>query len=293
MGAPEPYPEPYMAAVRRGFQLAAEAGRKCSPVYLLGGVAGGTGLAAAALGAGTGQPLPAAVAAAGELFGDDGSYLHGPAQLGAAALARQLGQPPEPGHLLIVLIDQGTPGVRHALSLAGLDPAGLRAGAVAAVGAPAGLPAVQVPVPAAGSMGRPALPVAELDQRAWGALRWRQDRLPLRSLRRRGDWEALRNLEYRAAARVARRLGLDDDQQFSLLHRHGKEVRQRAMAARPDLLRPLREHAARRRLSGRRLPRRVRVLAGWAAWFGNRRAGLRDRWFRLRTLGAYRNAPQR
>ena len=34
------------------------------------------------------------------------------------------------------------------------------------------------------------------------------------------------------------------------------------------------------------------VTVGWGTWFGNRRVGLRDRWFRLRTSSSYRGAPQ-
>jgi hypothetical protein len=34
------------------------------------------------------------------------------------------------------------------------------------------------------------------------------------------------------------------------------------------------------------------VTAGWGVWFGKRRTGLRDRWFRLRTTSSYRGAPQ-
>src|SRR5215470_8152167 len=53
---------------------------------------------------------------------------------------------------------------------------------LAAVSAPVGLPSTGMHAQApAGSMDRPAVPVAELDKRAWGALRWRQDRLPLGS----------------------------------------------------------------------------------------------------------------
>jgi hypothetical protein len=36
----------------------------------------------------------------------------------------------------------------------------------------------------------------------------------------------------------------------------------------------------------------LNVTVGWAMWFGNRRAGLRDRWFRLRTSRHYRGCPQ-
>jgi hypothetical protein len=181
--------------------------------------------------------------------------------------------------------------VLRALSLAGLDPAAVRLAALAAVGAPAGLPPLALPSPTpAGTMDRPALPESELDKRAWQALRWRQDHLPLGAVRRRGDLEALRNLEQRAALRVVGRLSLDDDQLYSLLSRHDAEVSRRAAAARPGL--GPRSRQARLRRMRRRRSRIARLTVGWGTWFGNRWVSLRDRWFRLRTAGSYRGAPQ-
>ena len=135
-------------------------------------------------------------------------------------------------------------------------------------------------------MDRPALPAAELDERAWGVLRWRQDHLPLGKLRRHGDWAALGNLERAAATRIADDLGLDDDQRCSLMSHHDTEVARRAAAARPASPRA----RASRRPGGATLA--VRPAPGWAAWLGNRWVSVRDRWFRLRTLGSYRHAPQ-
>ncbi|MGD0703918.1 MAG: Clp protease N-terminal domain-containing protein [Trebonia sp.] len=287
MASSEPYPEAYLAAIRRGFQFARELGCRCGTVHLLVGISEGHDQAAAALGPRQGRPVRTAVAAAGDAFGDGAGYLQMQAQEAARSLARQLGQPLDPGHLLTALLDQGTPDVLRALALAGLDRAAVRRAALTAVGAPADLPAAGMPPLApAGSMDRPALPVAELDKRAWGALRWRQDHLPLGKLRRHRDWAALGNLERAAARRIADDLGLDDDQRCSLLSHHDTEVARRAGAARPDLAPRPRRHPARRHrwLSG--LP------AGWAAWLGNRWVSVRDRWFRLRTLGSYRHAPQ-
>jgi hypothetical protein len=215
------------------------------------------------------------------------------AQEAARALARQLGQPLDPAHLLTALLDQGSPDVLRALTLADLDPAVVRRAALAAVGAPAGLPPTAMPPLApAGSMDHPPLPVAELDERAWGALRWRQDHLPLSKLRRHGDSAALGNLERAAARQIADDLGLDDDQRFSLMSHHDAEVARRAAAARPDLAprprprpRPRKRPAWQRRL-------RLSVFAGWGAWLSNRWVSVRDRWFRLRTLSSYRRAPQ-
>lgn len=132
-------------------------------------------------------------------------------------------------------------------------------------------------------MDRPPLPVTDLDVRAWTALQWREEHLPLSRLRGVSDWQALTRLEQAAAGRIADRLGLDDDQRYSLISHHVTRVEQHGRPAGA----PARSHG------GRRLPRRGsrNVTVGWAVWFGNRRAGLRDRWFRLRTIRHYRGAP--
>jgi hypothetical protein len=287
MATREPYPEPYLAAISRGFRFAGETGRRCGPVHFLVGISEGDDGAAAALAPARGGSLRDAVTAAGDAFGDGAGYLHMQAQGAARSLAEALGQALLPGHLLISLLDQGTPEVLRALSLAGLDPAAVRRAALAAVGAPAALPpAALPPLPPAGSFDRPALPAADLDERAWSVLRWRQDHLPLRLLRGPGDLAALGNLERREASRLTDALGLDDDQRFSLMQHHDAEVSRRA-AARPGLAarpRPPAWRRRRRRLGG--------LTAGWAAWLGNRWVSVRDRWFRLRTASAYRGAPR-
>jgi hypothetical protein len=43
-----------------------------------------------------------------------------------------------------------------------------------------------------------------------------------------------------------------------------------------------------RRFRRRRLPN---FMVGWPTWFGNRRRGLRDRWFRVKTRSAFRDQP--
>lgn len=287
MASHEPNPEPYLAAIHRGFQFARELGRRCGPLHLLVGIAEGDDQAAAAL-ARAGEPsLRTAVRGVGDTFGDGAGYLQLQAQEAAGSLAAELGSDPAPGHLLIAVLDQGTPDVLRALSLAGLDRATVRQAAVAAAGAPAGLAPLMLPAPVpAGTMDRPALAVEELDDRAWGALRWRQDHLPLGQLRGRGDFEALSHLERNEALRVGSRLGLDDDQRYSLLSRHDAEVARRAAAARPGLgPRPGRAPFGYRH-------RRAGPLIGWGVWFGNRWVSVRNRWFVLRTRAAYRGAPR-
>ena len=102
------------------------------------------------------------------------------AQGAARSLAEARGEHLGAEHLLIALLDQASPGVLEALSRARLDPATVRRAALAAIGAAADEPPITLPaLTAAGTMDRPPLPVTDLDGRAWTALRWRQDHLPL------------------------------------------------------------------------------------------------------------------
>ena len=220
---------PYLEAIRRGFMLARELDQRCGPVHLLAGVAEGDGPAAAALDPGQGRslravvvadrepaPEPAAPAPANSPYGGLG-HMHMQAQPAAMALAEARGEPVGAEHLLIALLDQGTAPVLEALSRAGLDPGAVRQAAAAAIGAP-DLPPIDLPaLTPAGTLDRAPLPVTDLDARAWAALRWRQDHLPVGKLRRRSDREALLHLERDEAWRVADRLALDDDQRYSLL----------------------------------------------------------------------------
>jgi hypothetical protein len=301
---------PYLEAIRRGFKLAHELDQRCGPVHLLAGIADGEGPAAAALDPGQGTSMRAAVAADSQARGAaTGSspygglgHLHMQAQGGAMALAESRGEPVGAEHLLLALLDQGTAPVLEALGRAGLDPGTVRQAAATAVGAP-DLPPVDLPaLTPAGTLDRAPLPVSELDGRAWAALRWRQDHLPVSKLRRPSDREALLNLERAEAWRVADRLAVDDDQRYSLISHHATEVGRRVGRARPDLrgAPSARDRAQARAVAlarrHRRRPGRTRALrnvtVGWGTWFGNRRVGIRDRWFRLRTLTSYRGAPQ-
>jgi Clp amino terminal domain, pathogenicity island component len=277
---------PYLEAIQRAFQFARAQGRACDPADFLVGLAAGPGAAAAALDPGTGLSLADIAAVSGGPSHERGGYLHMQAQEAATSLAAARDQPVAPEHLLIALLDQGTPEVTGLLSRAGLDPAAVRRAALAAIGGPADLPPIPLPaLTPAGTLDRPPLPVADLDARAWAVLRWRQDHLPLARLRRAGDLRALIHLERAAAWRVADRLGLDDDQRHSLVWQHAGQVGQLAARARTDLVGSV------PRPGPRRPPRRASVTTGWAMWFGNRRVGLRDRWFRLRTSWHYRGCP--
>lgn len=305
----------YLEAIRRGFQLARELDQRCAPIHLLAGVAEGDGPAAAALDPGHGRSLREIVTvdaggSGGGVHDPDGGvapygglgYVHMQAQGAAMALAESRGEQVGAEHLLIALLDQGTTSVLDALHRAGLDPGAVRQAATTAIGAP-GLPPIGLPaLTPAGTLDRAPLPVADLDARAWAALCWRQDHLPVGKLRRRSDREALLHLERDQAWQVATRLGLDDDQRYSLISQHARAVSERVERARPDLPGPVsaadRAEAraialSRRRRRRSRLPFALgNVTVGWGTWFGNRWTGLRDRWFRLRTTSSYRGAPQ-
>jgi Clp amino terminal domain, pathogenicity island component len=289
--------EPYLNAIRRAFDVARETGCGCRPVHFLVGIAETDGPAGAALTPAGGRTLRSVVVGLGRVAdGAPAAYLHMQAQDGACALAGALGQPVTGEHLLVALLDQGTPEVLGALGRAGLDPGAVRRAALAALGAADDRPAIVfAPLAAAGTLDRPALPVADLDPRAWAVLRWRQDHLPLGRLHRRSDTEALVHLERAAVWRLADRQSLGDDQRFSLTDHHERQVAERVARARPELSGP-RDRPGRLQamaVTGRRPRSRVlRFTVGWRAWVSNRQTGWRDRWFRLRTVGAYRGAPQ-
>jgi ClpA/ClpB-like protein len=169
---------PYSDALRRGSTIAHELGRRCGPVHLLVGISAGQGPAAAALIARQGGSLRDVVTAADP--GDGAIYLNIQAQDAARSLAHSLNESLRAEHLLIAVLDQGTPAAIQALHLAGLDPVTVRQAALSAIGAPADLPLIPLPeLPPAGAMNRPPLPADELDSRAWEILCWRRDRLPL------------------------------------------------------------------------------------------------------------------
>jgi hypothetical protein len=294
---------PYLAAITRAFEFARQtgsSGRGARPVHFLVGIAEGDGPAAAALRPPDGRSLRAIVTDLGHVAHRPAGYLHMQAQQGAISLAAARGEPPGVEHLLVALLDQGTPEVLDALSRAGLDPTAIRAAALAALGAPADLPPIALgPTTPAGTLDRPALSAADLSPRAWALLRWRQDHLPIGALRRRSDTWALRNLEHAAVMRVADRLGLDDDQRYSLSHHHERAVGERVARARPELGSPRQGQGgphpaggARARAVMRRRHSWLRVTVGWGVWVGNRRMATANRWFRLRATRAYRGAPE-
>ncbi len=309
MGHPD-MSTPYLEAIRRGFGLAHELDQRCGPAHLLVGIAEGEGPAAVALDPGQGTSLRAAATADSQAgggvtgnspYGGVG-HLHMQAQGAAMALAESRGEQVGAEHLLIALLDQGSAPVLEALNRVGLDRDVVRQAAATAIGAPA-LPPVDLPaLTPAGTLDRAPLPVSELDGRAWATLGWRQDHLPVGKLRRPSDREALLNLERAEAWRIADRLAVDDDQRYSLISHHEIEVGRRVERARPDLRgAPSARDRAQARATAlarrhRRRPGRTRALrnvtVGWGTWFGNRRVGIRDRWFRLRTLTSYRGAPQ-
>ena len=161
---------PYLEAIQRGFQFARELGCRCGPVHLLVGISEGDGPGAAALDPGQGRSLRAVVAAAGGILGGGTGYLYSQAQGAAMALAQARGEHLGAEHLLIVLLDQGTPEVAGALTRARLDPAMVRRAVFAAIGAAADEPRITLPaLTPAGTMDRPPLPVADLDVRAWAS----------------------------------------------------------------------------------------------------------------------------
>lgn len=296
----------YRGVLHRAFILAAETGELCRPVHLLAALGEGDGPIAQILRPPGGGPLRPHPTDPLPVHGGGCNYVVGQAQRGVHRLASERGETACPEHLFLVVLDQAEEEAMDLLASVDLDPALLRAKALSILGAPPDLPPTTLPpITPAGTMDRPALPVEELDQRAWASLCWRQEHLPLGRLRRGSHYDALWQLEDRASGRVASELGLEDDQRYSLAHHHLCRVEDLAAQAKPAL--------AQRRFSRQRepievmgtvtlyqhrwrwdrwRPRWLGFTVGWGCWFSNRRAGMRDRWFRLRTIPDYRGAPQ-
>lgn len=181
---------------------------------------------------------------------------------------------------------------------AGLEAGAVRSAVLGLTGVSMELPRLAIaPLAPAGTVGRPPLPVEELDPRAWQVLTWRQEHLPLDRVHRIDDWPALSSLEHRAAWRVADRLRLDDDQRYSLRAQHHQVVETLAHAAHPELVETreqLRRRAPETGWLRRRRSRWERLtpnfMVGWPT-FANRRVRLRDRRFRLLTWSCYRGQP--
>ncbi len=287
-----------MAAIRRAFALARDLDCKCGPAHLLVGLSEGDGPVATVLD--DTVHLRSVITAADGVPGGAATHVNLQAQQGARQLAESRGEPVMSEHLAIVLVDQAAPDTIRLLARAGIDARRVRGAALEGLGAPSDLREVVLPpLTPAGTLDRPPLPLAELDQRAWAYLCWRQDHLPLASLRRQQDWFSLQHLERRTAWRVASRLRLDDDQRYSLCHRHSEHVEVRVAQARPDIVRQREDNPAifMVSMSGQflRWARRKWIpsfTVGWGTWFSNRLIGLRNRWFWLRTLNAYRHAPR-
>ena len=124
------------------------------------------------------------------------SYLGAQEVHAAGEFAAGRGEPLTSAHLLLAIIDQADPETVELLDRAGIDPAAPRQVALGMIGASPGLARIPMaPLCPAGTMDRPPLAVPGLDPGAWAVLSWRQERLPLARLRRRGDWDALLHLE--------------------------------------------------------------------------------------------------
>ncbi|MGH9121261.1 MAG: Clp protease N-terminal domain-containing protein [Acidimicrobiales bacterium] len=291
----------YDEVIHCAFRIAAEDDQHCQPVHLLAALAEGDGPIAQALKSPSGASLFPPRLDPSPARGGTSSYLTMQTQQAARKVAEDRNQPAGPEHLFLAVLDQADPEAIAVLTHAGLDTAALRSVAWQLMGASADLPPIAMPpLVAAGTLDRPPLPIEQLDPAAWAALRWRQDHLPLQRLRRRSHYESLQHLEFRACWKNASRRGLDDDQRYSLMRHHRDRVEQLAAHAHPDLveLRPTQPRRPTAMLVPIRSRRRRRwrrwfgFTVGWGTWFGNRRVGLRDRWFRARTTFDYRRAPQ-
>ena len=291
----------YDQVLHRGFLIAAETGERCRPVHLLAALAEGDGPISDALRPPDGGLLFPRPVDPSPAHGGGASYLAMQTDQAARRVSSQRSETTTPAHLLLAVLDQGDPEAVALLSHSGLVLSIIRTAALNILAAPPDLPQIVMPALCpAGTMDRPPLGVDELDPAAWAVLCWRQDHLPLRRLQRRSHYEALQHLESRASWRTASNLGLDDDQRYSLSRQHLERVEQLAAQAKPGLveLRSSRPRFATarmmpvRRSHRRRWRKWLRFTVGWGTWLSNRQVGLRDRWFRVLTIGDYKGAPQ-
>ncbi|HEV2369035.1 MAG TPA: hypothetical protein VGR90_04125 [Acidimicrobiales bacterium] len=201
----------------------------------------------------------------------------------AASWARRRGARAGPEDLVVVLLDQHSPAVVSSLARAGLDPELLHRAAFEALGLPVGYGTVPLePLPPAGAVDQDTLAIEDLPVDAWSELEGRQERLPLRRIRRRSDWSAVAINEQRAVLKMAGRLTLKSDETHSLLHHHLRAVHRLAAEAAPDIVPPPAPPSRRElRVEHLTASRRRRLIPrGWAVWFDNRRVGLKAAWFR-------------
>lgn len=284
--------DPAHQLIVRSFHVAAQAGTRCRPVHLATALAedgGGIGHALRPLRAqppiNSGQPG----------HGNGSSYLFLQVQQAASEFAAGRGEPRGIAHLALAMLDQGDPEMLRTLAGAGINAAAVRRAALAELGAPPELEAISFPpLTPAGTLDRPALDLDQLDPRAVRVLSWRQQHLPLSQVRSRAHLAALESLEQRAAWGVAEEAGVDDDQRYSLLDHHRRAVEQRLGPAHAEFDRPSRSSRPRANGSGfiaGRRRRRLTFMVGWPTWFSNRRAGIRDGWFRIISSPAYRGQP--
>ena len=296
---------PGQVVVRRALSIASESKERCQPVHLLAALEEVQGPLARTLRPTAERWLYPRAEPASNLGGGT-SYLASQALQAATRFATGRQEPFAAGHLAVAVVDQADAEVLKLLRDAHIEPSRVRAVALEMVGAPPGLGALTMPpLCPAGTHDRPPLAVEELDPPAWSVLSWRQEHLPLDHLKRQSDWFALSHLEHRAAWRIAERRHVDDDQRYSLLCHHRDRVEALAHDARPDLVETRQQRmqryagsvplvavpmvARQRRPTWHRLVPNFTV--GWPAWFGNRRTGLRNRYFRMVTAPAYRGQP--
>jgi hypothetical protein len=290
----------YAGALRRGFEFAHELRAICGPVHFLVALSEDGGVAGTVFENGSGLTLRSVVSADPNGLGQGALYLSSQVQEAARSLADAQDQQVLAEHLLLAVLDQGSPQVQVALSRVGLDFKSVRGPVLEAIRMPLNAPTIAMPATMPRGTGdNPALAAPDLDPSAWEALCWRQEHLPIERVRKPSQRNSLYLVEQKASRKISQERKLDDDQLYSLRSRHRHEVEPRVSRARPDLIErpsttlgePPTFHTGVRR--ARRFPPRfLNFTVGWGTWFRNRQVGLNYRWFRLRTASYYRGAPQ-
>lgn len=225
---------PYGAALLAAFGFAHEVGtQSAGPVHLLAGIVRSESVRAITL---DGTKIIETLASNPRLSARPDRYQGLQVQSTALRLAEETGTEPSPYHLLIVLLDQGSREFDTLMDLADIDRLQLRQESLQRLGLPPDLACVVLEKIGPAGIAQTPLSTLDLDPDVWAILSWRAEHLPIDKLRDSSDYHALLEYEKNAAWRLVDRAHLDDDQRFSLLSHHLRNVAERVKDLQPRVV---------------------------------------------------------